>query len=473
MVPEALSRPLLVFFLLLLVPEALIAQPEVTGARPRAALVRLPEQVAIQAEVPLAHRVEAQKEAALRVIRGETSRGILLFEPMRGENPDSVVSMSRLDLLSDGVSEYSPPGVPDTTNLLLKLQGIGLGPRGLEASVSLVAITARRPRPASTGGRIQYREEVHTFPVTCEADGCSLGEAGPLLHDGGWMDGGCLEDYFGLTEEERRRCPGQESGVGWRLCEAEAPGASVVGGRLVPQDGELSPQRSVVIQEEDGPFSCRVRASEEGMFELRGVPPGAYRLTVAGSGSTLRQAAPISLEVAPGTFPVFSLPLYPEDRLARCLTEEWCATVLTRRTSLELVGPPERRLHLLGLRLAIASGQQDGSFGTDWAVCVEDDEEAVVALREVFPNVAPASECERRELKVESMPVTREMLQHLPSGLPARSIRVDAISLTSEVEATLNFSWYVGRLWAAGFVCRVEALDGAWVPRSCDMTWIS
>jgi hypothetical protein len=269
---------------------------------------------------------------------------------------------------------------------------------------------------------------------------------------------------------------GQDLAVGWRACEAEPPGSAVVRGQLIPQDGRAVARRSVRITEVDGPFTCSVRASEEGNFGFRGVPTGTFELTIfigTGGWMAIQEIAPIPFSIGADTLVRFAVPIHADDPLARCMTIGWCASLMSRRSSRELTGGEEEELRVLGYRLAMVMSQQDEAFGPDWAVCLEDTEEVLEALREAFPNVVPWYECELRETQLEGWSGPRRILHHLPTDRPARSLSVDRSAKNTDTEAGLSVSFYVGPLWGAGFDCLVEATGGVWLPRSCRMTWIS
>ncbi len=97
----------------------------------------------------------------------------------------------------------------------------------------------------------------------------------------------------------------------------------------------------------------------------------------------------------------------------------------------------------------------------------------LTALSESYAHVAAAAECEMRPSDEAPGNVLRRRMTHVESGRHARRIHEPSIERTAPDTARINTGYTVGSLWGQGHSCRVVLIDGRWIPRFCEATWIS
>ncbi len=256
----------------------------------------------------------------------------------------------------------------------------------------------------------------------------------------------------------------QERDRSRKVCDFGEEGSATVVGRLYAAGGAPDVSRSLGIRRLQDDARCSLASSEEGSFEFQGVPAGRYGLAVA--GLTLTDMADIEFEVREGERLWLDIPLFRENRLAACMNNPACATVLVRRTSLEVNGTEAHALLALGYRLGIALAGEEWQEGLDWVACIGDFETVGSGLVEAFPNTADVSECELRETEIEGLSRPIQAQRHVSSDRIARLVRVDAVEKTSEDKATLTVSYIFAPLWGQGHRCEVERKGEIWLPVS-------
>lgn len=266
------------------------------------------------------------------------------------------------------------------------------------------------------------------------------------------------------------RSPAQEAPAGVAACGSRPEEGGVVRGRLVPDPGDPAVRFRVHLRGTGGDPVCGVLAARDGTFELRGVSAGSYTLAFTLSAE-YAPVADIALAVTRDAPVQLDIPVHAVDPLRTCPKKPACAAVLLRHTSVELTGSDEERLTLAVYRTAIAAARNGWDREEAWVACI-DDPGLVRSLSQVYPAVAPASDCAFPDPREEAVGA-RPGMMYAPTGAPARAVRVHQVERTSAGAARASLSWTAGPRWGARYLCMLERLDGLWVPRRCRMTEIS
>jgi hypothetical protein len=217
----------------------------------------------------------------------------------------------------------------------------------------------------------------------------------------------------------------------------------------------------------DGGRNCRIEIVLSGGFHYRAVPPGAYRLDVVSSG--LRPTPSLELEVEAGGSAVFEIPVYALDRLDECTRLPRCVQVVTRWTSEETEASVQRRLELLGWRLALAMAIEVTPDDTDWVACVRGEPGVVALLGELWREVVPADACEAEQPDDARLFATGPY-RHLASGRPARVIILTSAAARDDGTALVRTSFFSHGNGGGGYECSVEPRGDVWVPTFCRRT---
>lgn len=252
-------------------------------------------------------------------------------------------------------------------------------------------------------------------------------------------------------------------------CDFQPSLAGPIRGRIIDDLGEPVSHRAVQLHRVGQGGDCTAVADTLGRFEFNGLAPGQYRLEYGRLG--LAAAVPLDIEVVEGSPVHLEIPAFRENRVAECLALAGCAPILAQLTHLELAASDTLALELLALRVSIALAGEAWDHG-EWVACVEAPTSTIAALRLVFSDVVPVTECELGE-PAGSPDHLRARLEHVPSGRPARSIRPPRIQEMSGAQAVFNTGYFVGPLWGEGHRCVAILVEGRWRPQSCRMTWVS
>lgn len=234
---------------------------------------------------------------------------------------------------------------------------------------------------------------------------------------------------------------------------------------IVVNDSTEQPvrHRAVFLVDTD----CTTLTDSAGRFELRGVPTGKYRFSVAPLG--YRRFTPLAVDVSGATPVVLEARLRPENRVADCRELPECAPILQATQILEGLADPER-LRQAAFRTAVATIVGEGWRLGEFIACVEEPNARIMdALRAIIPKLAPASEC---ALSAERGTGNRPALAHTPTGERAIAFKLVSTDQVGD-RATVHLSYYVGPLYGAGWTCKFARERGEWVPRSCQMNRIS
>lgn len=246
---------------------------------------------------------------------------------------------------------------------------------------------------------------------------------------------------------------------------------TVVTARLVGGPNRPDLRRRVWIENEDGSFRCAATPSDEGRFELIGVPQGDYVLRMGSLG--LRPMAPMPFHVESDTPVNLAVPVFREDRIAQCSERPACVGVIARSTTAERVGGEQRSIKLAAYRLGIALAGGRWRDEEEWVACIDDASDVLEALREVYAAVVQAAEC-----GIPSPPPgeRRNVLgrfRHIHTDLPARFVSVEIGEVTADSTASVHVSYQSGGLGGEGHDCELLKSDQTWVPTTCRMTWVS
>ena len=264
----------------------------------------------------------------------------------------------------------------------------------------------------------------------------------------------------------------QQTGSGQTQCVEDERSVARVTGRLIAQDDSLNLSRGMILQLERQGGWCFVSATADGEFEFRGLSAGRYLLHVRGTLG-LAPVTPISFVVDTDTLLRLDVPVYPDNRIRECLETAPCASILTRRTAAETASSEERRLYLLGYRLTVALAGEGWEQAEPWLLCIEDSTDVVEALREVYPETVPKSECQIQPIQMPGSRFPRRLLRHVPTQRPARWAHPPVVEDVTTESARIRTGYTVGGLWGQGNLCELLRLEGAWVVNACLMTWIS
>ncbi len=253
------------------------------------------------------------------------------------------------------------------------------------------------------------------------------------------------------------RTPGSK-----RCSEGPSEGGSIRGVLLLP--GDTTAKATVMVQQDSMRFWCSVTPDVNGTFELLGIPPGRYALTL-GSWS-LERIPPIEVSIGRDSVVRLTIPVRKADYVAECMRQPRCASVLTRATTAELDPESADPSGVAGYRLAIAMSMRAWPKGSEMVVCVPP--QFVQALAEVYPAVSSRADCSWPEPRK-----TGTRLRHTPSGREAVGVEVSAQESIAEDRRRLTFAYHAAGLWAGGFECTIERVTGVWTPIACRGTWIS
>jgi hypothetical protein len=250
---------------------------------------------------------------------------------------------------------------------------------------------------------------------------------------------------------------------------SDDPGAvGALMGHLVTDGSPVSLRRGVSLSSESPGRSCVVSADSTGSFELQGLQPGKYTLTMGSLGIEPIAAIPVTISADQPT--TVTIRLRAADGLSECMGDSRCAAMLVRPTPVELSGPDDRALDALAFRLALALSHEAWALSARPVVCVP--QPMVNVLRAVYEEVVAEGECARPVSPTDPQGL-RSRLKHTPTGRDAIQLRVTRIQRNGAMTATLNLYYSVASLWAAGFECKVRKRAGQWIPQSCALTVVS
>lgn len=252
-------------------------------------------------------------------------------------------------------------------------------------------------------------------------------------------------------------------------CGSSDHDSGTIEGHLIADSAGILLRRGVHV---DGLW-CVTVADSAGQYRLTGLAPGEHMLGVGDLG--VRKVRPIPVRVGPDSTTVVDIHLRPENLILDCQQDSHCAAILaplddSLRQSLTV----DEQVLELALRTAVAvSGFAVDDSSRPGALCVGADsgrsssalsERVLRAIGTRLPTARQATECK----------VARDQGGDLrtPEGLWAWFYKAE-VHVIAESLATSTSSYYVGPLWAAGWLCTYRHGRLGWRPTSCRLTWIS
>lgn len=260
----------------------------------------------------------------------------------------------------------------------------------------------------------------------------------------------------------------QQQGSGRVRCGFRKADVARVMGRLIDLEGGTPVRLQVRLARSALRKGCTVTSTDSGVFEFRNVPTGQWQLRLA--GLQFDSIAPISVNVDGDSVIRLVIPVSRTNALSRCMSLGSCAGILTQRLPSEVVVDTDKQLYLLGYRLSIAlAGEGWGQDGT-WVACLDDSDEVVRTVRQMYPEVAPRTEC---HIPRPAPDFAHRLATHVPTGRPARLIQRPVIDDISPQTARLSLGYTEAARAGKGYTCEVHRVHDTWVPTACHVTWIS
>jgi hypothetical protein len=252
-------------------------------------------------------------------------------------------------------------------------------------------------------------------------------------------------------------------------CGRTAPGLGSIAGTLIADSMGIQLERGVFVKEP----VCAAVADSAGHYELSGLPPGTYTLTVGDLG--VRRVAPVTVRVGPDSVTHVDIHLQPENLVLDCVADKACAALLTPLTpEARSAMDEEDQLLDIAVRTTIAISRFTEADSAPGALCVgvTTGGEARALPPAVFAEVRRQIPIVRNPSECRSVAHDRGGNLRTADGLWAWSYAVGRPSRAGD-SATGESSYYVAALWAAGWHCEYHRTDAGWQARRCRLTGIS
>jgi hypothetical protein len=253
-------------------------------------------------------------------------------------------------------------------------------------------------------------------------------------------------------------------------CRSGGAALPLLSGALIAESVGLDLERDLTLQRvAPTPAACLFRSRVDGQFQIGGLPPGSYRLEVLPSG--IQRLAPVLFELGADSSVHFVLPIREENRVVDCLELSQCASILVRPSLTERTASADMALELISYRLALALAHFEAP-PSEWYACVNARLDVLSSLREIYPRVVSALDCDT----LETPRGGPSLMRHRATGVIAMAVglgsgansssRPPAVR-TAATTATVRVWVSHGQRSSVGFECVVERREEMWIPRIC------
>lgn len=247
-------------------------------------------------------------------------------------------------------------------------------------------------------------------------------------------------------------------------------GAGVIIGIVInAETGRLVERAGIVLRRDSSQQPCATSLSPEGRFVFSGLHVGIDTLRI--SAWDFRTHPPIAVDMSTADTQRVEISLRPGTVLDDCHESPACKDWVTVPLGGSL--SEEEVLELLAFQTAAVLAWKDYSRSFDSYFCLPEQvpTSVMTSMLARHTQTAPAAEC--AYVQTDSGPPPRSRLRHVPSGMPAYSLRTQQVESPSPTTRVYMLSHYVASLWAEGWRCTFELADRAWEAKSCTMEWVS